>query len=109
MRHDRRVLLLALLAGAPAVVATAWLAPRAGLAPLARGWLLGIVAFVWIVAALVTRVQVVRPLQTLANVLAALREGDFSFRARCTRPTCSPRCCARSGCARWRAPHCCAA
>ncbi len=86
LRHDRRVLLLALLAGAPAVAATAWLAPRAGLAPLARGWLVGIAAFVWIVAALVARLQGVRPLQTLANVLAALREGDFSFRARAARP-----------------------
>ena len=30
--------------------------------------------------------QVVRPLQTLANVVAALREEDFSFRARGAAP-----------------------
>ena len=32
--------------------------------------------------ALVLRERVVRPLQTLSNMLAALREGDYSLRAR---------------------------
>jgi nitrate/nitrite-specific signal transduction histidine kinase len=31
---------------------------------------------------LAVRERVVRPLQTLSNLLAALREGDFSIRAR---------------------------
>lgn len=30
--------------------------------------------------------RIVRPLQTLSNVVAALREDDYSFRARCVRP-----------------------
>ena len=34
-------------------------------------------AFVWS-----TREHAVRPLQTLSNLLAALREGDYSIRAR---------------------------
>jgi two-component system, NtrC family, nitrogen regulation sensor histidine kinase NtrY len=37
---------------------------------------------VWIFATSVLMEQITRPLQTLANVVAALREDDFSFRAR---------------------------
>ena len=37
---------------------------------------------VWLGAALALRERVIRPLQTLANLLGALREGDFSSRAR---------------------------
>jgi two-component system nitrogen regulation sensor histidine kinase NtrY len=36
----------------------------------------------WMFAASLLMEQIVRPLQTLANVVAALREDDFSFRAR---------------------------
>jgi nitrogen fixation/metabolism regulation signal transduction histidine kinase len=39
-------------------------------------------AFVFLVAATYFFDQLIRPLQTLANVVAALREDDFSFRAR---------------------------
>jgi nitrogen fixation/metabolism regulation signal transduction histidine kinase len=86
VRHDLRVLLLALLAGAPAVLATAWLSGRAGLPTNGRVVLLACVVLVWVLAALLVQLAVVRPLQTMANVLAALREGDFSFRARSARP-----------------------
>jgi PAS domain S-box-containing protein len=37
---------------------------------------------VWTVATIMLRDKVVRPLQTLSNMLAALREGDYSIRAR---------------------------
>src|SRR6202050_5584174 len=40
------------------------------------------VLVVWWILALVLHEQTVRPLQTLANVVAALREEDYSFRAR---------------------------
>jgi two-component system nitrogen regulation sensor histidine kinase NtrY len=43
--------------------------------------LLGL-AMAWIFAISVLMEQIIRPLQTLANVVAALREDDFSFRAR---------------------------
>jgi two-component system nitrogen regulation sensor histidine kinase NtrY len=36
----------------------------------------------WISFAMATRERVIRPLQTISNMLAALREGDFSTRAR---------------------------
>jgi PAS domain S-box-containing protein len=41
-----------------------------------------IVVGCWMITALVLRERVVRPLQTLSNMLAALREGDYSIRAR---------------------------
>lgn len=40
------------------------------------------VVFCWISFAFATRERVIRPLQTISNMLAALREGDFSTRAR---------------------------
>src|ERR1035438_5260939 len=36
----------------------------------------------WLGFAAAVRLRVVRPLQTMSNLLLALREGDFSFRAR---------------------------
>jgi nitrogen fixation/metabolism regulation signal transduction histidine kinase len=40
------------------------------------------IAIAWAIIALALHEQTVRPLQTLANVVAALREEDYSFRAR---------------------------
>jgi PAS domain S-box-containing protein len=83
--HDQRVLLLALLAGAPGVLGTLlllWLGDYSGKAQ----WTFGVlVTALWLGFAFGARGSVVRPLQTLANLLGALREGDFSFRARATR------------------------
>ena len=42
--------------------------------------------FLWLVLTLVLLDQIVRPLQTLANVVGALREEDYSFRARGAAP-----------------------
>ena len=44
--------------------------------------LLGGVAFLSLIAAGVLMEEIIRPLQTLANVVSALRESDYSFRAR---------------------------
>jgi len=80
--HDRRVLALALAGGAPAV-ALATLYLRASPWPTTvrvAAWI-ALCAF-WIALALLARRHVARPLQTISNLLAALREGDFSIRAR---------------------------
>ena len=45
-----------------------------------------LVAVFWLAVAFALRERVVRPLQTLSNMLAALREEDFSIRARGARP-----------------------
>lgn len=85
-RHDRRVLLLALLAGLPGsavAVALLWTGPYD---PKTRWTLALLIALGWCGFALAARERVIRPLQTLSNLLGALREGDFSVRARGARP-----------------------
>jgi two-component system nitrogen regulation sensor histidine kinase NtrY len=85
LTHDRRVALLALGAGAvPLAVALALLWTT----PLEAGtrWTLALLAaLAWVLFAISVRETVTRPLQTLSNLLGALREGDFSFRARAGR------------------------
>ncbi len=55
---------------------------RGDFSPSVR-WTLGLVVVgTWLAFAIVLRERVVRPLQTLSNMLAALREGDYSIRAR---------------------------
>ena len=44
--------------------------------------LLGLVALLSLIAAGLLMEEIIRPLQTLANVVSALRESDYSFRAR---------------------------
>jgi hypothetical protein len=82
LSHDRRILLLALLAGLPALIAAGillWLVPASN---LLRGTLLGALILGWLLAARAAQVRVIRPLQVLANILAGLREGHFTIRAR---------------------------
>ncbi|UCC25726.1 MAG: PAS domain S-box protein [Gemmatimonadales bacterium] len=80
--HDRRIVVLALATGLPAVVlalALLWF----GDVSLGVRWAATVVVVIlWLMSSLALRDRVVRPLQTLANMLAALREGDFSIRAR---------------------------
>ena len=82
LTHERRVLLLALGAGLPGVVATLSLLWSGDYSTRATWTLGGFVAGSWLMVAIALRERVVRPLQTLSNMLAALREGDFSLRAR---------------------------
>ena len=80
--HDERVLTLALLGPFPAV-ATALLVLWLGDFSSKVQWTLTLVVVgSWLGAAMTLRDRVVRPLQTLSNLLAALREGDFTIRAR---------------------------
>lgn len=82
IRHDQRVLLLALAAGLPgSVVALVLL--WTGDYSLRTQWTVTLViALLWWIAAASLRYRVVFPLQTLSNLLEALRENDFSIRAR---------------------------
>ena len=76
------MLAMLLAVGLPAVLAAGvllWLAPYS---LLLRGTLAGVIIASWIWLAALMRDRLIRPLQTIANLLAALREGDFSFGAR---------------------------
>jgi two-component system nitrogen regulation sensor histidine kinase NtrY len=85
LTHDQRILLLALAAAAPGTIMsmvvlwTGDYSPKVQwtLTVLIGGCLLGFLSAL--------RSRVVTPLQTTANLLSALREGDFSIRARGSR------------------------
>ena len=78
---DRRLQLLALSGALPALLLAALLLPGAPWPTWMKGLagLLILAPLAWSLRRL--RLRVLRPLQTLSNLLAALREGDFSFRA----------------------------
>lgn len=80
--YEKRILLLALMSGLPGVsVALSMLWGNAYTAKVQ--WTLSVfILSVWCGFAFVLRERVVRHLQTLSNLLAALREGDYSIRAR---------------------------
>jgi two-component system, NtrC family, nitrogen regulation sensor histidine kinase NtrY len=85
LSHERRVWLLAAGGAVPAVLvalALLWSQPYTGRARWTLAFLLVASALGFAGAA---RSAVVRPLQTLSNLLGALREEDFSFRARVPR------------------------
>jgi nitrogen fixation/metabolism regulation signal transduction histidine kinase len=82
LTHDQKVLAFALLAGLPAVLAAMgflWLGDHA---PRVQWTLSLLVTGCWLGFSFGAQRLVVRPLQTMANLLSALREGDFGTRAR---------------------------
>lgn len=79
---DTRIRVLTALLCAPGLVAIALLLPWLHVSVVTQIAVLGLVAFVCLIIAVTLHDRIVRPLQTLSNVVAALREGDFSFRAR---------------------------
>lgn len=82
LSHQSRVLTLALLAGLPASVVALALLWNGGYSAKVFWTLSVLILCSWLGCALALREQVTRPLQTISNLLAALREGDYSIRAR---------------------------
>jgi len=80
--HDRRILLLALLSGLPALALALALLWRADFSSKTQWTLTVLVLGAWCSFAFAARERVVHPLQTVSNLLSALREEDFSVRAR---------------------------
>jgi nitrogen fixation/metabolism regulation signal transduction histidine kinase len=84
---DRRFILLAVVSGLPAVMVAELLLWLGGL-DIRLKWLFtgGIVAM-WLGCTYALRERIVHPLRTISNMLAALREDDFSIRARGAEPS----------------------
>jgi nitrogen fixation/metabolism regulation signal transduction histidine kinase len=80
--HDARVFVSALVGGLPGVVVSLALLWSGDHALKVRATLTMLVVVAWLAFAASVGEQVVRPLHAIANLLAALREGDFSIRAR---------------------------
>src|SRR5947207_12424223 len=85
LSHDRRVFFMALIAGLPGTGVALALLWTGSFAPKVQWTLTVVIASVWLFLASEIRQRVVFSLQTLSNVLAALREGDYSIRGRDTR------------------------
>ncbi|MBV9154898.1 MAG: hypothetical protein JO097_01455, partial [Acidobacteriaceae bacterium] len=84
--HDIRVLLLALAAGLPGVLACIILLAL-GKHSARDQWTFDLLVVVcWLVFAFAARGRVAGSLRTLANLLEAMREGDYSIRGRVERP-----------------------
>ncbi|HYV97708.1 MAG TPA: ATP-binding protein, partial [Gemmatimonadaceae bacterium] len=82
MSHERQVTRLALLAPVPGLLVALWLLWHGTFASRTQ-WTVTIVLVVaWLAFAITMRERVVRPLQTLSNMLAAIREQDYSLRGR---------------------------
>jgi nitrogen fixation/metabolism regulation signal transduction histidine kinase len=82
LTHDRRVLLLALASGLPGTAIALILLWGGDFSGRVRWTLTLFIVGLWWGVSFVLRDRVVYPLQTLSNLLAALREEDFSIRAR---------------------------
>ena len=84
---DRRLILLAVVSGMPAslaALALLWL----GSLDTSIKWAVSVaIVAMWLGCTYWLRERIVHPLRTISNVLAALREDDFSIRARGAEPS----------------------
>ncbi len=80
--HERRVFLLAVLAGLPGSALALVLLWLSDWDATVRVGLSAIVVIGWLGTARAVRARVARSLLTLANMLGAVRDGDFSVRGR---------------------------
>ena len=83
---ERSVGLLALAAGLPASVSLLWILWSQQYSFEVRWTTAAVVVFVWLGAAALARQIVTRTLYVSANLLGALREGDYSIRGVSARP-----------------------
>ncbi len=80
--HEQRVFLAALIAGLPAVLVAMTILLTGEYSAKVQ-WTLGaVVLSFWLGGSWSARERVVAPLRTLANLLEAMREGDYSIRGR---------------------------
>jgi nitrogen fixation/metabolism regulation signal transduction histidine kinase len=82
LKHEHRIFCTALLAGLPATGAAVlfvWLSPYSG---QLKWTVLAALLVFWLGVSCAVIGKVRFPLQTISNLLAAIREGDYSIRAR---------------------------
>ena len=81
--HEQRILVMSLIAGSPAVITCMIILWWAGDYTPKVQWTLSVLILgVWLGFSFGLRERVASPLRTLANLLEAMREGDYSIRAR---------------------------
>lgn len=86
LRYEQRVFLMALAAGLPGVAGVLILVTGRPSWVANNPWSVTVVlAALWVFLAAALRRHIIFPLQTVSNLVAALREGDFSVRGRQSR------------------------
>src|SRR5262249_15186729 len=81
VNHDRKVLIYTLLSGLPAIILVMIFLWGGDHSSKTQWTLTALIVALWLGFAMSAQQHVIRPLQTLSNLLAALREGDYSMRA----------------------------
>ena len=84
--HEGHIVLLAFLAGLPGSTIALYMLWTGGYRVPYELTFTTLIVCAWLGFAFAVRERVVFPLQTLSNLLGALREGDFSVRGRSPRP-----------------------
>jgi len=82
LKFEKRVTILALAAGFPAVALCAFLLWYDGYSAQVQWTIDLLLVLLWLSISFNLKSHIVRPLQTLSNILAAIREGDYSIRGR---------------------------
>jgi nitrogen fixation/metabolism regulation signal transduction histidine kinase len=82
LKFEGRVTVLALAAGCPAVGVCAFLLWYGSYSGRVQWTVDLFLVLIWLSIAFSLKQRIVRPLQTLSNILAAIREGDYSIRGR---------------------------
>jgi nitrogen fixation/metabolism regulation signal transduction histidine kinase len=82
LNFDARITLMTLLISAPGVVVAEIFLWLSGHSVEFKWTITLILALAWLIGTSALHGQVIRPLQTLSNMVAAIREDDFSFRLR---------------------------
>jgi nitrogen fixation/metabolism regulation signal transduction histidine kinase len=85
LSHEGRIVWMAIAAGLPGSLVALLLLWTGEYTPKVQWTLTVLIVGLWFGFSLALRERVVFPLQTLSNLLAALREGDFSVRGRAAR------------------------
>ncbi|HEV7473373.1 MAG TPA: ATP-binding protein [Pyrinomonadaceae bacterium] len=82
LKFERRITFLAVAAGLPAVALCAFLLWYDNYSGRVQWTADLFLVIIWLSVSFNLKQRVIRPLQTLSNILAAIREGDYSIRGR---------------------------
>jgi two-component system, NtrC family, nitrogen regulation sensor histidine kinase NtrY len=82
LKFEKRVTILSLAAGFPAVGLCAFLLWYDNYSAQVQWTIDLLLVLLWLGVSFNLKQRIVRPLQTLSNILAAIREGDYSIRGR---------------------------
>jgi nitrogen fixation/metabolism regulation signal transduction histidine kinase len=82
VKHEHGIFLITLLAGLPATGAAAVFVWRGGYSQPMRWAVITLLVLIWLACSFSVIARVRFPLRTISNLLAAIREGDYSIRGR---------------------------